>query len=187
MHKPSSSLKRSVSFFHEPLKDHDDTPEFSLPTPSSPSVPANQSLSPPFTASNNTMPENADSVSPPYTLTTETEQLSSSIPDTVSSPATATRGGQTSKSLSKKRTDPRLAKLHSTLKQSSQNMKNTRTIHKPSSSLKRSVSFFHEPLMDHDDTPEFSLPTPSSPTAPANQSLSPPFTASETAMPENAD
>ncbi|KAL7323491.1 Rad2 nuclease [Mucor circinelloides] len=191
MHKPSSSLKRSVSFFHEPLKDRDDTPEFSLPAPSSPTAPVNQSLSPPFTASEITMPEtavpeNADSGSPPSTLAVENEQLSSSISDTVSSPATATQGGQTSKYLSKKKTDPRLAKLHTTVKQSSQNMKNTRAIHKPLSSLKRSVSFFHEPLMDHDDTPKFSLPAPSSPTAPVNQSLSPPFTASETTMPDSA-
>ncbi|KAL7322286.1 Rad2 nuclease [Mucor circinelloides] len=117
MHKPLSSLKRSVSFFHEPLMDHDDTPEFSLPTPSSPTAPVNQSLSPPFTASETVMPENTDSGSPPSTLAAENEQLSSSIPDIMSSPpATATQGGQTSKSLSKKRTDPRLAKLHCTVK-----------------------------------------------------------------------
>ncbi|CAO0791700.1 unnamed protein product [Mucor circinelloides] len=99
------------------------------------------------------VPKNADSESPPSTLTTETEQLSSSISDTASSPATATGGGQTSKSLNKKRTDPRLAKLHSTVTQASQGMKNTRTIHKPSSLLKRSVSYSHESLKDHDDTP----------------------------------
>ncbi|KAL9551039.1 hypothetical protein PS6_005228 [Mucor atramentarius] len=110
IHKPLSSLKRSVSFFHEPLKDHDDTPEFSLPAPSSLTAPANQSLSPPFTASETIVDP------PPSTLAAENEQLSSSIPDTISSPATATRSGQTSKSLSKKRTDPRLAKLHSTVK-----------------------------------------------------------------------
>ncbi|CAO0795971.1 unnamed protein product [Mucor circinelloides] len=192
IHKPLSSLKRSLSYYHEPLKDHDDTQEFSLPAPSSPTAPANQPLSPPFTASeiamaDNAMPENADSGLSPSTLTTETEQLSPSVPDTMSSPATATRSGQTSKSPSKKKTDPRLAKLHSTVKQSSQNMKNTRTMHKPSSSLKRSASYLHESSKDQDDTQKFSLPAPSCPTASANQPLSPLFTASETAVPENAN
>ncbi|CAO0801536.1 unnamed protein product [Mucor circinelloides] len=121
VHKPLSSLKRSFSYYHESSKDQDDTQEFSLPAPSSPTAPANQSLSPPFTASEitmpeNAMPENADSGSPPSTIAAKTEQLSSSVPDTVSSPTTATRSGQTSKSPSKKKIDPRLAKLHSTVK-----------------------------------------------------------------------
>ncbi|KAG1119460.1 hypothetical protein G6F42_012970 [Rhizopus arrhizus] len=151
-------LHSTVKRASQALDDHTYTPESSLPALSCPTASVYQSLLPSFTTSETAMPEtavpkNADSESPPSTLTTETEQLSSSISDTASSPATATGGGQTSKSLNKKRTDPRLAKLHSTVTQASQGMKNTRTIHKPSSLLKRSVSYSHESLKDHDDTP----------------------------------
>ncbi|KAL7324122.1 Rad2 nuclease [Mucor circinelloides] len=186
IHKPSSSLKRSVSYFHKSLNDHDDTPEFSLPAPSSPTVPANQSLSPPFTASENAMPEAAmpeiaDSGSPPSTLTAENEQLSSSIPDTVSSPATATRDSQTSNSLNKQEISPQQDVLQSTVKQASQGMECARTVCQHSSS-----DLCHS-LDDHTYTPEYNLPVSSCPTASAYQSLLPSFTASETAMPENAD
>ncbi|KAL7315562.1 Rad2 nuclease, variant 2 [Mucor circinelloides] len=186
IHKPSSSLQLSASYYHESLKNQDDTQKFSLPAPSWPTAPANQSLSPPFTASETAVPENADSGSPPSTLAAENEQLSSSITDIASSPATATQGGQTSKSLSKKRTDPRLAKLHSTVKQSSQSMKNTRTAHKPLSSLKRSVSYFPGPWKVQDYIQKFSSPAPSPPSVPAYfHTLRPTFTAAQKAAREN--
>ncbi|KAL7331777.1 Rad2 nuclease [Mucor circinelloides] len=57
------------------------------------------------------------------------------------------------KSYQEKKSIPHHDVLHSTVKYSFQNMKNTRTTHKHSSSLKRSISYFHEPLNNHTYTP----------------------------------
>ncbi|KAL7315519.1 Rad2 nuclease [Mucor circinelloides] len=65
--------------------------------------------------------------------------------------------------------------LHSTVKQASQDTECTTTIHKPSSSLQLSASYYHESLKDQDDTQEFSLSAPSWPTARVVRSLFPPF------------
>ncbi|KAL7313700.1 hypothetical protein PS15m_007410 [Mucor circinelloides] len=120
-------------------------------------------------------PENARRVLPPFNVLDENGEFASPIFDTVSSSFVMPTPSLTSRSLNKKKTDSRLAELHSTVKQASQNMKNTRTIHKPSSPLKRSFTYFHESWKDQDDTPEFSLPAPSRPTARVVRSLFPPF------------
>ncbi|KAL7317593.1 Rad2 nuclease, variant 2 [Mucor circinelloides] len=57
------------------------------------------------------------------------------------------------KSYQEKKPIPHHDVLHSTVKHSFQNMKNTRTTHKHSSSLKRSISYFHEPLNNRTYTP----------------------------------